>query len=56
MRFSSGLIEVTEVDNMARFQNLKVHNKSPTMVLILDGGTGGGQAESDCEHDDSDRR
>ena len=33
----SGLIEVTEVDNRGAVPNLKVHNKSPRMVLILDG-------------------
>ena len=33
----SGLIEVTEVDNHGAVPNLKVHNKSPRMVLILDG-------------------
>jgi hypothetical protein len=32
-----GVIEVTEVDNHGAVPNLKVHNKSPRMVLILDG-------------------
>jgi hypothetical protein len=32
-----GVIEVTEVDNHGAVSNLKVHNKSPRMVLILDG-------------------
>jgi hypothetical protein len=34
---TSGVIEVTEVDNHGAVPNLKVHNKSPRMVLILDG-------------------
>jgi hypothetical protein len=33
----AGLVEVTEVDNQGAVPNLKVHNKSPKMVLILDG-------------------
>jgi len=33
----SGVIEVTEVDNHGAVPNLKVHNKSQRMVLILDG-------------------
>jgi hypothetical protein len=33
----AGLVEVTEVDNSGAVPNLKVHNKSPRMVLILDG-------------------
>jgi hypothetical protein len=33
----AGLVEVTEVDNQGTVPNLKVHNKSPRMVLILDG-------------------
>jgi hypothetical protein len=32
-----GVMEVTEVDNHGAVPNLKVHNKSPRMVLILDG-------------------
>jgi hypothetical protein len=32
-----GVIEETEVDNHGAVPNLKVHNKSPRMVLILDG-------------------
>jgi hypothetical protein len=31
------LVEVTEVDNHGAVPNLKVHNRSPRMVLILDG-------------------
>jgi hypothetical protein len=31
------LVEVTELDNHGAVPNLKVHNKSPRMVLILDG-------------------
>jgi hypothetical protein len=33
----AGLVEVTEVDNHGAVPNLKVHNRSPRMVLILDG-------------------
>jgi hypothetical protein len=33
----AGLVEVTEVDNQGAVPNLKVHNKSPRIVLILDG-------------------
>ena len=33
----SGVIEVTEVNDHGAVPNLKVHNKSPKMVLILDG-------------------
>ena len=33
----SGVIEVTEVNEHGAVPNLKVHNKSPKMVLILDG-------------------
>jgi hypothetical protein len=33
----AGLVEVTEVDNHGAVPNLKVHNKSERMVLILDG-------------------
>jgi hypothetical protein len=33
----SGVIEVTEVNDHGAVLNLKVHNKSPKMVLILDG-------------------
>jgi hypothetical protein len=33
----AGLVEVTEVDNQGAVPNLKVHNRSPKMVLILDG-------------------
>ena len=33
----SGVIEVTEVDDHGAVPNLKVHNKSTRMVLILDG-------------------
>jgi hypothetical protein len=31
------MIEVTEVSDHDPVSNLKVHNKSPKMVLILDG-------------------
>jgi hypothetical protein len=34
---STGMIEVTEVSEHGAVPNLKVHNKSPQMVLILDG-------------------
>jgi hypothetical protein len=34
---SGGVIEVTEVDDHGAVTNLKVHNKSARMVLILDG-------------------
>jgi hypothetical protein len=33
----SGVIEVTEVNDHGAVPNLKVHNKAPKMVLILDG-------------------
>jgi hypothetical protein len=33
----AGLVKVTEVDNHGAVPNLKAHNKSPRMVLILDG-------------------
>jgi hypothetical protein len=33
----AGLVEVTEVDHQGAVPNLKVHNRSPKMVLILDG-------------------
>jgi hypothetical protein len=34
---STGMIEVTEVSEHGAVPNLKIHNKSPRMVLILDG-------------------
>jgi hypothetical protein len=36
---AGGMIEVTEVSEHGSVPHLKVHNKSPRMVLILDGSS-----------------
>ena len=52
---SEELIEVVEVSEEGTVPELKVVNKSPCMILILDGEElVGGQAEQDCQHHHTD--